>query len=97
LIPPLALLAMINIAALLAALILATFAATIWLPPFLLIGVGLLAAIALLLAWWREGRAFLSPAALLRLPLYPLWKLPMYLKLARSGAPKHWERTERPD
>lgn len=97
LVPPLALLAMINMVALVAAIILAVVGATTWLPPALLLVVGLFAAIVLLIAWWREGRAFLSPAALIRLPLYPLWKLPMYLKLARSGAPKQWQRTERPD
>lgn len=97
LVPPLALLAMINMVALVAAIILAVVGATTWLPPALLLNVCLFAAIVLLIAWWREGRAFLSPAALIRLPLYPLWKLPMYLKLARSGAPKQWQRTERPD
>jgi cellulose synthase/poly-beta-1,6-N-acetylglucosamine synthase-like glycosyltransferase len=96
LVPPLALLAMLDILALAGAALLAAAGAISWLPALALGGIGLLAAIALLLAWWREGRAFLSPAALFRLPLYPLWKLPMYLKLARSGAPKQWQRTERP-
>lgn len=96
LVPPLALLAMLNIVVLVGAVILGAVGATSWLPALLLGGIGCLAAVALLLAWWREGRAFLSPAALIRLPLYPLWKLPMYLKLARSGAPKQWQRTERP-
>ena len=96
LIPPLALLAMINMAALLAAVFLAAVGAIAWLPAQSLLGVGLVAASILLVAWWREGRAFLSPAALVRLPLYPLWKLPMYLKLARSGAPQQWQRTKRP-
>lgn len=96
LVPPLALLAMLNVVALLGAVVVALLGITSWLPALLLIGIGSLAAVALLLAWWREGRSFLSPAALIRLPLYPLWKLPMYLKLARSGAPRNWQRTERP-
>jgi cellulose synthase/poly-beta-1,6-N-acetylglucosamine synthase-like glycosyltransferase len=96
-VPPLALLAMLNIVVLVGAVLLAVLGAISWLPALLLGGICILAAIALLLAWWLEGRAFLSPAALIRLPLYPLWKLPMYLKLARSGAPKQWQRTERPD
>jgi cellulose synthase/poly-beta-1,6-N-acetylglucosamine synthase-like glycosyltransferase len=96
LVPPLALLTMLDTVALAAVVLLATFGATSWLPALLLGGIGGLAVVALLLAWWREGRAFLSPAALLRLPLYPLWKIPMYLKLVRSGAPKNWQRTERP-
>lgn len=96
LVPPLAMLAMINVAVLIVAIILAAIDATTWLPALLMLGVGLVAGTILLLAWWREGRAFLSPAALVRLPLYPLWKLPMYLKLARSGAPQQWQRTKRP-
>jgi cellulose synthase/poly-beta-1,6-N-acetylglucosamine synthase-like glycosyltransferase len=95
-VPPLALLAMLNVLVFAGVVLLATLGATTWLPSAALAVTGLLAATVLLLAWWREGRHFLSPAALLRLPLYPLWKIPMYLRLARSGAPKNWERTERP-
>jgi cellulose synthase/poly-beta-1,6-N-acetylglucosamine synthase-like glycosyltransferase len=95
-VPPLALLALLNIVALSGAALMAWVGVVSWLPVLLLGAVGAVAAVALLLAWWREGRAFLSPAALIRLPLYPLWKLPMYLNLARSGAPKQWQRTERP-
>lgn len=95
LVPPLALLAMVNAAVLLILVVLAVIGATSWLPTFVLGAVGLLVAAAILLAWWREGRDFLSTAALIRLPLYPLWKIPMYLKLARTGAPKNWQRTER--
>lgn len=95
LVPPLALLAMINVAVLAVLIVLAVFGITSLLPVLLIGGIGLAAALALLLAWWREGRAFLSPGALLRLPLYALWKIPMYLKLARGGTPKQWKRTER--
>lgn len=97
LIPPLALVAMLNGAALLAALLLAAFGLTSWLPAFAIAIVGLLAGIVVLAAWWREGREFLSSASLLSLPLYALWKVPMYLKLVRSGAPKQWQRTDRHD
>lgn len=95
-VPPLALLVLLTGAAFLLAVLLAAIGLSSWLPPAPLGAVGIAAALVLLLAWWREGRAFLSPAALVRLPLYPLWKIPMYLKLARSGAPKSWNRTERP-
>ena len=95
-VPPLALLVLLTGAAFLLAVLLAAIGLSSWLPAALLGAVGVAAALVLLLAWWREGRAFLSPAALIRLPLYPLWKIPMYLKLARSGAPKSWNRTERP-
>lgn len=95
-VPPLALLAMVNAAVLLLLVLLAATGAMSWLPALALGSVGVFVAAAILIAWWREGREFLSTAALLRLPLYPLWKLPMYLKLAKSGAPKTWQRTERP-
>jgi hypothetical protein len=96
-VPPLALLALLNLALLLLLGGLAAAKVTNWLPPLLFIAAGLPALVVLLLAWWKEGRAFLSPSALARLPLYMLWKVPMYLKLARSGAPRVWNRTERPD
>ncbi|GAA4000734.1 glycosyltransferase family 2 protein [Sphingomonas humi] len=95
LVPPLTLLALVNAAVLALLLVLAAFGASPA-PALLLAGVGLVAALVLLLAWWREGRTFLSLGALVRLPLYALWKIPMYLKLVRSGAPKQWNRTERP-
>ena len=97
LVPPLALLALVNGGIFLVLAALAATNATSWSPPLILGSIGVVAAMVLLLAWWREGRQFLSPASLARLPLYVLWKIPMYLKLARSGAPKVWQRTERPD
>ena len=95
-VPPLALLVLLTGAAFGVTVALAMLGAASWVPAALLGSVGVAAALVLLVAWWREGRAFLSPAALIRLPLYPLWKIPMYLRLARSGAPKSWNRTERP-
>lgn len=95
LVPPLAMLAVFNAGAA-ALLALAGAVGASWLPLQILCGVGAMAVLALLTAWWREGRPFISGAALARLPLYVLWKFPMYLKLARSGAPKVWQRTERP-
>jgi len=32
---------------------------------------------------------------LVRIPLYVLWKVPLYLGLARRGAPTDWLRTGR--
>ena len=57
--------------------------------------VGAFAALAVTLAWVKEGRPFASSATLLRLPFYVLWKVPMYVGLARRGAPKDWLRTGR--
>jgi hypothetical protein len=53
-----------------------------------------LTTIALGIAWAREGRIAISGATLLRIPLYLLWKLPVYLKLVR-GKQSEWVRTER--
>jgi hypothetical protein len=53
------------------------------------------AGLAVLLAWLREGREFMSVGALVRMPLYVLWKIPLYLGLARRGAPDEWLRTGR--
>ena len=53
------------------------------------------AGVAVLAAWVREGRRFVSLGVLARIPLYVLWKLPMYLGFARRGAPDEWLRTGR--
>jgi len=55
----------------------------------------MLAMFAVLVAWAREAREFISLGVLARLPLYVIWKLPMYLGLARRGTPKEWLRTGR--
>ncbi|MEO8454876.1 MAG: glycosyltransferase family 2 protein [Sphingomicrobium sp.] len=93
-IPPLALLVMLNVAALLLALISVILGGSAW-PAKVQITIGILAAVGVALAWVKEGRRFASAATLLRLPFYVLWKLPMYVGLARSGAPKDWLRTGR--
>lgn len=93
-VPPLALLAMLNAAALALALAAFLLGAAAWSAIVLFI-VGLLAAAAVVLAWWREGRRFASGATLLRLPLYVLWKLPLYAGMLLKGAPKEWLRSGR--
>lgn len=50
--------------------------------------------IAITAAWFRAGRAVLPPRLLVRIPGYILWKLPIYLRLAR-GADRRWTRTGR--
>jgi cellulose synthase/poly-beta-1,6-N-acetylglucosamine synthase-like glycosyltransferase len=93
-IPPLALLFALNAIVLLFGLALTLFGAALW-PVAAQIAVGLVAFAALVLAWVREGRGFASGATLLRLPLYVLWKLPLYAGLLRRGAPTEWLRTGR--
>lgn len=65
--------------------------------PFAVLGSLLLVSLALVfLAWLARGREFLSGQALLRAPLYVLWKVPMYLSFFRSPE-SNWSRTRRPD
>lgn len=93
-IPPLTLLFVLNALGFLIALAATAVGAAAW-PLLVQLVVGTVAAMALAMAWRCEGRRFVSGATLLRLPVYVLWKLPLYLGLARRGAPDEWLRTGR--
>ena len=93
-VPPLSLLVVLNTIAFLLGIALASIGGLQW-PVFVQLAVAFVAAVALALAWVREGRRFASGATLLRLPIYVLWKLPIYLGLVRRGAPKDWLRSGR--
>lgn len=93
LVPPLALLFVVSGLALLAAGALALLAGN-RLAPIALAFAMACAGGATLVAWVREGRAWLSPAALLRTPLYILWKLPLYAGFVRRPETS-WVRTQR--
>lgn len=95
LVPPLALFAALNLAALAIAVILTLMLDGDWWPVIVQAGLLALAGLAVFTAWLREGRRFVSLAVLARVPLYVLWKLPLYLGLARRGAPAEWLRTGR--
>jgi glycosyltransferase involved in cell wall biosynthesis len=95
LVPPLALFAALNLAALAVAVILTLIFDGDWWPVIVQAGLLALAGLAVFTAWLREGRRFVSLAVLARVPLYVLWKLPLYLGLARRGAPAEWLRTGR--
>lgn len=93
LVPPLALLLMAATAALVAAALLALAGASAW--PALVLGAVLAAALGVtVIAWRHGGRRWLSGAALLRAPLYILWKLPIYLGFLRRRETE-WRRTPR--
>lgn len=92
-VPPLALLMMLSVAALGAALLLGLLGGSIA-PAGVLFALLALDVIALGLAWGREGREAVNAGTLLRIPLYVLWKIPVYLKLVRGGQ-SEWVRTER--
>jgi cellulose synthase/poly-beta-1,6-N-acetylglucosamine synthase-like glycosyltransferase len=93
LIPPFALLLLLDVAGLLLSLVVVTTAGASLAPMLALGGVLGLAVIGLAMAWASGGSRFVSLSGLGRAPFYVLWKLPMYLGLARSGAPKEWLRT----
>lgn len=95
LIPPFALLLLLDLIALVAGTVLAwLFSAHYWPLCGLLAAVGL-ALFALALAWLNGGSKYVRLSSLARAPLYVLWKLPMYVGIVRRGAPKEWVRTER--
>lgn len=94
LVPPLALLFALGLA-LAAVLFLAGWLAEAGYGPALAVSAMLgVAGAAVFLAWLREGRTILGFTTLLRVPLYILWKIPVYLRLVR-GAETQWVRTNR--
>jgi hypothetical protein len=95
LVPPLALLLLVSLAALAAIGGLAWLGGD-WSAFVALAAAILLAAGAILLNWAVEGRRWLSARAMLQLPLYVAWKLPVYLGFVR-GKSVGWVRTERTD
>lgn len=95
LVPPLALLFSVGLLLLVGLVMLAALGANAA-PAVALTALMGASLFLLLIAWWREGRALLSFAALSRIPVYVLWKIPVYLKLLR-GAETEWVRTKRPD
>lgn len=94
-IPPLALFGIANAAVVGAAALFTVASGAAWWPVIVQVGLLAIALAAIFVAWLCEGRDYISLRTLARLPLYILWKLPMYLGLARRGAPSEWVRTER--
>jgi cellulose synthase/poly-beta-1,6-N-acetylglucosamine synthase-like glycosyltransferase len=93
-VPPLALLVLATTLALAATVVLALLGAS-WVPAAIVDVLATLMFVAIVLAWLRHGRATLSLGALLRVPLYVLWKLPVYLRLFGGSGAKTWQRTPR--
>ncbi|NIJ08924.1 cellulose synthase/poly-beta-1,6-N-acetylglucosamine synthase-like glycosyltransferase [Sphingomonas vulcanisoli] len=63
------------------------------LAAMLLLAVAVVGAV--LLAWAIAGRAMLSGAALVRMPLYFVWKLMLYTRILRGTEAPAWIRTTR--
>lgn len=92
-VPPLALLLMMAGAVLAVTLGLALIGASA-MPAIVLGGMVIAALGVTFLAWLHGGRRWLSGGALLRAPLYVLWKLPIYLGFLRRRETV-WRRTPR--
>ncbi|HET6526066.1 glycosyltransferase family 2 protein [Sphingopyxis sp.] len=95
LVPPLALLILLTVPAL--AMLAAAGACSGSWAPLLLTGASFgFAVSALLASWWKYGRGILPLAALLRIPVYILWKIPIYVGFFTHNQ-KVWNRTRRED
>ncbi|MBV8884980.1 MAG: glycosyltransferase family 2 protein [Chroococcidiopsidaceae cyanobacterium CP_BM_RX_35] len=92
-VPPLSLLFMMWLAAMAVAL-LAGILGVGWLPAALLGVEGTLILLSIFGAWAKFGRAKLPLSALLGIPMYVLWKVPLYLAFLVRRQSK-WVRTER--
>jgi cellulose synthase/poly-beta-1,6-N-acetylglucosamine synthase-like glycosyltransferase len=95
LIPPLALFAILNTIVLAVAALVVFVLDLSWWPVILYAATLALAFFAVAAAWLGEGRKFISASALMRIPLYVVWKLPLYAGIVRRGAPSEWLRTGR--
>lgn len=64
-------------------------------PLLLCLGAGGLLLVAVANAWWRFGRQMLPARYFLSVPLYVLWKIPLYMGFFLRGRYGQWERTTR--
>ncbi len=92
-VPPLSLLVMIWVGAIGGALLAGGLGAS-WMPALLLTMEGFLIFISIVGAWAKFGRADLPMLTLLAVPLYVLWKIPLYFAFLVRPQTK-WVRTER--
>ncbi len=66
-----------------------------WTPFHLVVAGAVAMNSCVLLAWLRFGRKVLPARSLARIPLYVLWKIPIYLSFLFNRQ-RDWNRTERP-
>jgi cellulose synthase/poly-beta-1,6-N-acetylglucosamine synthase-like glycosyltransferase len=93
LVPPLALLMMINVAVL-ASLAICRIAGAAAGPLITETGSLTLLAILVGVVWTKEGRDQIRASTLLHIPMYIVWKLPIYLSVL-TRREKRWVRTRR--
>ena len=74
----------------------ACFSAALYDALWTLLGVDVCFAMAIVLGWWFFGRRILTLSDLLKVPLYAIWKLPIYLTFILKKRAR-WIRTERDD
>jgi hypothetical protein len=53
--------------------------------------------VGVLLGWYAYGRQLVRARDLLSVPLYLVWKLPLYIGFFARKKQSSWERTERSD
>jgi cellulose synthase/poly-beta-1,6-N-acetylglucosamine synthase-like glycosyltransferase len=93
-VPPLSLLLMLWAAALILSVAVALLDISFWLPTILLAAEGMLILVSIVSAWVKFGRESIPGKTLLAVPLYMLWKIPLYFAfLVRPQT--QWVRTER--
>jgi hypothetical protein len=93
-VPPLSLLVALLIAALGLTAVAAFLGAS--LVPLAIVAVSLLGlGTAVLLAWYAHGRSLVRARDLGAIPLYVLWKIPLYFSFFTKGRHASWDRTER--
>lgn len=66
----------------------------IWLPVLLMMIAGLFLFLAISVAWYTFGRPMISGKALLNIPFYLVWKIPLYFAFLIRPEQK-WIKTER--
>lgn len=94
-VPPLALLVLMLLLAL-GASIGVGYWLGLWLPAYWFGIEGIAVVLALGSAWFCFGREIMPPRSLPSIPLYILWKLPLYVAFAIRPQ-KEWVRTQRDD
>ena len=93
-IPPLALLVLTEATA--SGFLFVYWLATGFLPPLLIsLSAAACIVVAVMIAWIGFARSVLPLRFVYAIPAYIVWKLPLYLALARRGKHDQWERTQR--
>ena len=92
-VPPLSLLVILWVVAMVAALLAGILGAA-WIPALILAIAGLLIFISIVGAWAKFGRANIPVAVLLTIPFYLFWKIPLYFAFLVRPQTK-WIKTQR--